>query len=427
MRILIFILSLFNFCNVNAQFILADMPEAVSNNAVTGAYVNGVPHVYSFSGIDSTKQWNGIHKRAFRYNTETDSWETIAELPSGTGRIAAGASTIKNKIYIIGGYEVFANGNERTLDEVHIYNPETNEYEPNGKPMPVPVDDHVQVVWKDSLIICVTGWSQNTNVRDVQIYNPTTDEWSIGTSVPNSSTFKAFGASGIISEDTLYYIGGARIGSSFPASTFLRKGYINPNDPTDITWSAESNPLSIRYRSAASLLDNKPIWFGGSKTTYNYDGIAYNNSGGVEPTESFITYDLVSGKLNESLPNSFYAQMDYRGVATFPRNFYYFCGGMESGQKVSKKTFVSNILTVNTNDFSKEKIEVYPNPTSSVLNVKTKGKFKTELYDFYGGLIIKNEFLERGTIYLSKLVSGLYILKITKHDAVIDSQIIILK
>lgn len=89
---------------------MAPMPMAISNNAVTAATVNGVPHVFSFSGIDSTKIFSGISLKSFRYNTQTDSWDTIAPLPDTRGKIAAGASTVKNKIYIIGGYYVFPNG-----------------------------------------------------------------------------------------------------------------------------------------------------------------------------------------------------------------------------------------------------------------------------------------------------------------------------
>ena len=59
------------------------MPERVSNNAVTVATVNGVPYVYSFSGIDSTKSCDGDHLRSFRYNTESNEWERIADLPDG--------------------------------------------------------------------------------------------------------------------------------------------------------------------------------------------------------------------------------------------------------------------------------------------------------------------------------------------------------
>ena len=71
------------------------------------------------------------------------------------------------------------------------------------------------MVYKDSLIYVVTGWSgsgfSGTNVANVQIYNPANDTWSVGTPVPNTNQYKAFGASGIIVEDTIYYFGGAKI------------------------------------------------------------------------------------------------------------------------------------------------------------------------------------------------------------------------
>ena len=229
------------------------------------------------------------------------------------------------------------------MDEVHIYNPETNEYEPNGQPVPVPIDDHVQAVYKDSLIFCVTGWSQNTNVPNVQIYDPSKDEWLVGTSVPNSSVFKVFGSSGAIIGDTIYYAGGARIGSVFPISDQFRKGYINPIDPTEITWFTQSDPNANIYRAACSnLLDNRIIWFGGSNTTYNFDGIAYNGSGGVSPSERVLFFAPGWNAISADLIGSFSNTMDFRGVANFPMimgNQYIFCGGMESDQKVSKKTF----------------------------------------------------------------------------------------
>ena len=91
---------------LNAQSIfwedLAPLPERVTNNAVTTALVGDIPYVYSFSGIDSTKNCGSPHLHSFRYNTETDIWETIEPLPdSQGGKIAAGASTVKNKIYIM--------------------------------------------------------------------------------------------------------------------------------------------------------------------------------------------------------------------------------------------------------------------------------------------------------------------------------------
>ena len=137
------------------------MPEPVSNNAVTSAYSGDTLCIYSFAGIDTTKSPNGIHNKSFKYNTITQQWFQLPDLPQGLTRIAAGASTINNKIYIIGGYHVFANFNEESLNYVHVFDPETNIFLPDAAPLPTRIDDHVQAVWRDSLIFVITGWSQN--------------------------------------------------------------------------------------------------------------------------------------------------------------------------------------------------------------------------------------------------------------------------
>ena len=169
---------------------LSPMPERVCNNAVAEGFVNGVPYVYSFAGIDSTKLFSGIHLRSFRYNTQTDTWETIPPLPDDMGKIAASANRIGDIIYIIGGYHVFGNGSEISSEKVHRYNTQTNSYLSDGAPIPVAIDDQVQAVWRDSLIYVVTGWSNSQNVTNVQIYNPVTDEWTQGTPTPNENSYQ---------------------------------------------------------------------------------------------------------------------------------------------------------------------------------------------------------------------------------------------
>ena len=78
---------------------MSPMPERVTNNAVVEGFVSGVPYVYSFAGLDSTKNYNGIHLRSFRYNTQTDVWESIAPLPDTLGKIATSANRIDDIIY----------------------------------------------------------------------------------------------------------------------------------------------------------------------------------------------------------------------------------------------------------------------------------------------------------------------------------------
>ena len=114
--------------------------------------------------------------------------------PDTLGKVAAGASRVGNIIYIFGGYHVLANGDEISSNKVHRFDVSQNQFISDGAPIPIPIDDHVQAVWKDSLIFVVTGWSNSQNVANVQIYNPSTDTWLAGTSVPNTSHDKVFGA-----------------------------------------------------------------------------------------------------------------------------------------------------------------------------------------------------------------------------------------
>jgi len=77
MRIIPLILSIafcINNLSINAQNTIweidsmATMPEKVSNNAVCEGFIGNNPYVYSFAGIDSTKNWAGIHLKAWRYD-----------------------------------------------------------------------------------------------------------------------------------------------------------------------------------------------------------------------------------------------------------------------------------------------------------------------------------------------------------------------
>lgn len=342
-----FIFSLFclsiNLQSQNWEWeILAPMPEARSNNAVAGAKINAQPYVYSFAGIDTSKIWSGIANKAFRYSVSENVWDTIPNLPMDIPVIAASANTIKNKIYIVGGYTVLENDNEISSDQVFEYNPETNTYEEKSN-IPVAIDDQVQCVYKDSLLYVITGWSNTTNVANVQIYDPSNDAWSVGTSVPNNSDYKVFGGSGTIIGDTIYYEGGTGIVGNFNPSfqlvPFLRKGAINPENPTEITWSIEENDLALGYRMAAIDHLGKALWLGGSLVSYNYNGNAYNGSGGVPPTDRIVSYDPNLGTLietNGAIPPS----MDFRGMARIAPNAFILTGGMGSNQTVTNQCFI---------------------------------------------------------------------------------------
>ena len=400
---------------------LTPMPEPVSNNAITSAYLGDTLCIYSFAGIDTTKSPNGIHNKSFKYNTISQQWTQLPDLPQGLTRIAAGASTVNNKIYIIGGYHVFENFNEESLDYVHIFDPETNMFLPDAAPIPTRIDDHVQSVWRDSLIFVITGWSQSTNVANVQVFNPALNEWTAGTSVPNNNFYKAFGASGDFVGDTIYYNGGAVIGGSFPGTAQLRKGVVNSNNPNEIEWSiGEENPGSKGYRMGSIGLGDKIFWIGGGGQTYNFDGVAYNGSGIVEPLERIMHYDpiMLSWTISEGTP---YNVMDMRGVAKVSESSFIICGGMTTGAEVTDAVYLIDVdfVTLGINEITKSDLILWPVPAINVVHIGgIKSKSNFEIMDAAGKLILSGTFnADENSIDISALMAGTYILKVINKEA----------
>lgn len=419
----------------------ADMPEPVSNNAVVQGWANGIPYVYSFGGIDSTKIWSGIHLRSFRYNTISDVWDTIPSLPDTLGKIAAAASWVDSVIYIIGGYHVYANSSEASSGKVHRYDPRTNSYLSDGADIPLPIDDHVQAVWNDSLIYVITGWSNTNNAANVQIYDPANDNWLTGTPVPSNSIYKAFGATGSISGNTIYYHGGASSGFNFPVQSNIRIGQINPLDPTQITWSVASTVNQISsYRAISMNVWGANIFhcIGGAKKTYNYNGIAYNGSGGVEPSNTVIEYAPTSSNNQDTSVIVYYSNkkwlpMDLRGAgffsSTLPNEYIYLAGGMGPNQKVSNRTielFIDIIENVEEKNY--EEFKLYPNPTSNLvhLSFNEKATKTIRIVDLLGNDILKQVSNKKEIdIDVSTYPKGIYFINVDSEKGSATQKIIV--
>lgn len=407
---------------------VANMPMAISNNAVVEGWANDTGYVYSFGGIDSTKIWSGISKKSFRYNIVSDVWDTIPDLPNADAVIASGASWVDSNIYIMGGYQVLSNGNEISSNIVNRFDPRTNTYLSNGAPIPVAIDDHVQAVWNDSLIYVITGWSNTGNVPNVQIYDPANDNWLTGTAVPNNNIYKAFGASGTIIGNTIYYHGGASTAFNFPGQSTKRIGQINPGNPTQITWSTQITP-HITYRAACTSHAYSPWWIGGSEVTYNYNGIAYNGSGGVQPRTQFIS------DWGALFPDGPALPMDLRGIANFSElivgiSSNYIAGGMETGQIVSNKTFLLELLLpVSVSEYKNTHVfNIYPNPVSDEVNLvfKSNKKRTVSVINSIGKEVLR---LTNSTptlqIDVSSYAIGVYIIKVESGQKVSSKKVII--
>ena len=429
-----FILIFFGL-NINAQLIVTEvgnLPERVSNNAVCEGFINDKPYLYSFGGIDPSKKYSGIHKRCFRYDIETGESIQLPDMPNTRGKIAAAASRIDHIIYISGGYEVFSDNYEATFNTMHRFDIESNTFLEDAPPIPVPTDDHVQAVWRDSLIYLITGWSNTSNIPNVQIFDPSENQWLVGTPTPNSSLYKSFGASGIIRGDTIYYFGGATSSQGFGIQNRLRKGAINPNNITEITWSISIPIISIKgFRMACTNVENDIHWVGGSTTTYNYDGISYNNTGGVEPADQDIKLQINPQEFHKE--ENLDLPMDLRGIASLNDTVKYLAGGMIENQFVTDKVFKLEWKNVSTSlkeeAHMEDKFLVYPNPFINYVSYKREtinhGSTDLRIYNLLGELVFeKKSLIQKEQINLHFLMAGNYVFEFLDGQKIIQKVLV---
>lgn len=403
------------FCQDGWEWeLLGNMPEPVANNAFTQAYCGDTLCYYSFTGIGSELSPESIHLKAWRYNTVLQAWENLPDVNDFQGKIAAGASTVDSIIYIIGGYHVFENFSEQTSAKVHRFNAESNSWLEDGADIPVAVDDHVQAVWRDSLIYVITGWSNNTNTASVQIYNPALDEWTAATSVPPTSEYRAFGASGTIIGDTIFYFGGVHIaGFNFLANKRFRKGLINPEDPTEITWEYLGDaPLEENgYRMACTNFQNEAIWIGGAGIAYNFDALAYSNNQVVNPLGQIRTYDSFSGSWTTAQPSPF-SIMDLRGIAREDEDSWVIAGGITNNRQVSDEVWRITRASVGTSEnlFPEPSFVYYPDK----IKVSAQARIDRAELISLSGIKIKDFDVNSDRFFIptTALSQGIYLLNV---------------
>jgi len=412
------------------------MPIALTNNAVTSAKVAGLYYTYTFGGIDSSLRWSGIRQDAFRLNVNT-GWTILPSIPDTLGKIASAASTVKGKIYLIGGYHVLEDGSEISSNRVHVFDPVSNTWLPDGVPVPVPIDDHVQGVYRDSLIYVVTGWSNTSSVSNVQIYNPAADTWQIGTPVPATSQYRAFGAAGGIVGDKIIYAGGARMGINFPIAPYIRCGEIDPSDPTQIVWSFIEDTLAARYRAAPIVNYDRPDALrlvGGSSVTYNFDAIAYAGSGIVEPisgsdVEGNCFGLMIPFGVDGRIPNG---RMDYRGVGVHLTDDPWggedawldqvvLVGGMGPGRQVDGKVYTARSYYEGLDAPEEIGMYLYPTLTPGPVQVRLDdpslfGHWTYQMFDLSGRVVAQGHCHPPALLDFSDRPNGLYTLVLEREN-----------
>jgi N-acetylneuraminic acid mutarotase len=163
------------------------------------------------------------------YDPRNDSWAILAPLPTATKYYAS--AVVYDKIYIFGGLNP-VEFPDAVLNFVQIFDPKTNQWS-QGTPMPVGVCYAAACTTTGlsaSPKIYVVGgeYYNNCTERSVtnltQIYDPQTDSWSAGASIPTARSYLSL----TNIDDTLFAIGGKNGGSSSVNEKFAPMEYPPP-------------------------------------------------------------------------------------------------------------------------------------------------------------------------------------------------------
>jgi hypothetical protein len=334
-RLLPLLLATIGVCtHVGAQSLPA-LPFPVSNAAVASGTIEGEAWVFAVLGIDSTRRWSGITRRAVAWNASSGVWRNLPDVPGPVGRLAATAQVVRGRLFVFGGYTVDSSGREKSLATVDVYDPRFNEWS-RAADIPVSIDDAVSVVYRDSLVYLISGWHDTSNVRLVQMYDVWRDAWYMATPI---NWVGVFGHTGAISGNTIVYIDGAipqDSATKYRLEPQVWVGTIDRKQPHLITWRAGTpHPGPPLYRAAAAQCGSMLVFAGGTDNPYNYNGIGYNGVPSV-PSNRVLAFDTRRGTWQ---PLTALAQptMDHRALAMVGDTGW-LLGGMQAGPSVTTAT-----------------------------------------------------------------------------------------
>lgn len=315
----------------------AELPVAITNNAVAAADVNGKTQLFTFLGLQKGKTFNDVSTYAATYDIDAGLWKRIPSVPDSVGRLASTAQTAGGNVYIFGGYTVAEDGSEVSTPDVFKFDPDSYTYQQVAN-MLIPVEDAAAMVYKDRYIYLVSGWNNTNNVSNVQVYDTQTNSWDHATPYPGPPVF---GHAGGIAGITMILSDGVRSKVDEGQRIFLMspgsiKGVIDEEDHTKINWTRiKQHPGAARYRMAAIGVEQPApmvIFTGGTDNPYNYNGIGYNSKPS-SPVNTVLAYRLDTEEWVE-LGEQPAATMDHRGIARNGNDFY-IIGGMGADQKVT--------------------------------------------------------------------------------------------
>jgi N-acetylneuraminic acid mutarotase len=196
------------------------------------------------------------------YDPLTDTWESKTPMP--TNRSQLSANVVNGKIYLIGGR---TGGQFSTVDLNEVYDPETDSWTTKAA-IPYPVVQYASAV-VDGKIFIMGGqdeFADTVNLDLVQIYDPSTDTWSFGTPMPNVVWQAAAGATtGVWAPKRIYLFGG------LPAQSLFGTNITQVYNPETDSWTMGASMPTSRFNFAVGVVNDTVYAIGGTPF-FNLEG-----------------------------------------------------------------------------------------------------------------------------------------------------------
>lgn len=215
--------------------------------AVRGA--DGV--IYVAGGVDAS----GRPLTAFeRFDPVTGAWTQLASVPQAL-RGATIAADTRGSIYLFGG----DSATQTTLNRTYRYDPAANKWSivagiPQATSFAAAVtgrDGLIYVVGGQRYYLSVAGLKLLRILNNVQVYDPTKNQWSTRLSMP---TARSHLAAALGSEGRIYAMGGQN--SSNPKQPGVPLATVEVFDPMQTAWSV--GPSMVRGRADFSAVAGPP-------------------------------------------------------------------------------------------------------------------------------------------------------------------------
>jgi len=211
-------------------------PLPVASNHNVAASVNGI--VYVIGGQPTARGSGPFLQDVYAYDPTSDSWEVRTPMP--TWRSGSAGTVLDGKIYVAGGRPPHGH-------DFAVYDPQSDRW--TELPDMPTQRNHFIVVAIDSKIYAVGGrfgGGYSSEVTDiVEIYDPETNEWRLGTLMPT----KRSGHNGIVANGCLHIMGGEGNGSGNVEGLYPQHEVY---DPTSDRWTSLS-PMPVPVHGVTGM------------------------------------------------------------------------------------------------------------------------------------------------------------------------------